>query len=82
VRWGLIDRVVAPEALDKEVDAMRAALLAAGPQAVRLQKRLMQAWERLPPDAAIEAGIDAFVAAYETDEPARMLSGFVKRKRD
>ncbi len=42
----------------------------------------MQAWEKLPPDAAIQAGIDAFVSAYETDEPARLLSAFVKRKRD
>jgi enoyl-CoA hydratase/carnithine racemase len=81
LRWGLVERVVAPEALKTEVDAMLAALLSAGPQAVRLQKRLMQAWEKLPPDAAIEAGIDAFVSAYETDEPTRMLSAFVKRKR-
>lgn len=82
LRWGLVERVVPPEALDTEVDAMLTALLSAGPQAVRLQKTLMQAWERLPPDAAIQAGIDAFVSAYETDEPTRMLSAFVNRKRD
>ncbi len=81
LRWGLVERVVPPEVLDTEVDAMLTALLAAGPQAVRLQKTLMQAWERLPPDAAIQAGIDAFVSAYETDEPARLLSEFVNRKR-
>jgi enoyl-CoA hydratase/carnithine racemase len=80
LRWGLVERVVPPEALDTEVDAMLTALLAAGPHAVRLQKTLMQAWERLPPDAAIQAGIDAFVSAYETDEPARLLSEFVNRK--
>ncbi len=82
VRWGLIERVVTPDALDKEVESMLAALLAAGPQAVRLQKTLMQAWEKLPPDAAVQAGIDAFVSAYETDEPTRLLSAFVKRNRD
>lgn len=81
LRWGLVERVVAPAALDAEVESVLAALLSAGPQAVRLQKTLMQAWERLPPDAAIQAGIDAFVSAYETDEPARMLSAFVNRKR-
>jgi len=59
-----------------------AALLAAGAQAVRAQKALMRAWEKLPIDAAIAAGIDAFVRAFETDEPKRMLSAFVKRKRD
>ena len=46
------------------------------------RKRLMQAWERLPSDEAIAAGIDAFARAFETDEPKRMLSAFAKRKRD
>jgi enoyl-CoA hydratase/carnithine racemase len=82
LRWGLVERVVAPEALNAEIEGMLTALLAAGPRAMRLQKTLMQAWERLPPDAAIQAGIDAFVSAYETDEPVRMLSAFVKRKRE
>jgi enoyl-CoA hydratase/carnithine racemase len=82
LRWGLVERVVAPEALDAEVERVVAALLCAGPQAVRRQKALMREWEKLPADAAIEAGIDAFVRAYETDEPKRMLSAFVKRKRN
>jgi len=82
LRWGLVERVVPPEALDAEVEKIVAALLTAGSQAVRQQKALMQAWESLPVDAAIAAGIDAFVRAYETDEPKRMLSAFVKRERD
>jgi enoyl-CoA hydratase/carnithine racemase len=82
LRWGLVERVVAPGALDPEVESIVASLLAAGAQAVRAQKALMQSWEKLPVDAAIEAGIDAFVRAYETDEPKRMLSAFSKRKRD
>lgn len=81
LRWGLVERVVPPDVLDAEVESMLTALLSAGPQAVRLQKTLMQAWERLPPEAAVQAGIDAFVSAYETDEPKRMLSAFVNRKR-
>jgi len=82
LRWGLIERVVEPEALEREIETMIAALLSAGPQAVRRQKALMQQWEKLPADAAIEAGIDAFVRAFETDEPKRMLSAFSKRKRE
>jgi enoyl-CoA hydratase/carnithine racemase len=81
-RWGLVERVVAPAALDREVESIVAALLSAGPQAVRSQKALMQQWEKLPTDAAIAAGIDAFARAFETDEPKRMLSAFSKRKRD
>jgi enoyl-CoA hydratase/carnithine racemase len=80
--WGLVERVVEPEALAAEVEKIVAALFTAGPQAVRAQKALMQEWETLPVDAAIAAGIDAFVRAYETDEPKHMLSTFMKRKRD
>ncbi len=82
LRWGLVERVVTPEALDAEVEKVVAALLAAGAHAIRRQKALMQRWESLRPDAAIQAGIDAFVRTFETDEPARMLSAFVKRKRE
>lgn len=82
LRWGLIERAVQPEALDCEVEKVVAAILAAGPQAVRRQKALMQQWESLPVDQAIATGIDAFVRAYETDEPAPMLSAFMNRKRD
>jgi enoyl-CoA hydratase/carnithine racemase len=82
LRWGLIERMVAPDALDAEIEKVIAALLSAGAQAVRAQKALMQQWEKLPPEAAIQAGIDAYVRAYDSDEPKRMLSAFLNRKRD
>lgn len=82
LRWGLVERVVAPAALDREVESLVTALLSAGPQAVRSQKALMQQWEKLPADKTIAAGIDTFARAFETDEPTRMLSAFAKRKRD
>jgi len=81
LRWGLVERVVQPDALDAEVEKIVASLLAAGARAVRQQKALMQQWEKLPPAAAIEAGIEAYVRAYDTDEPQRMLSAFMNRKR-
>jgi len=80
-RWGLVERVVTPDALDREVEKIIGALLAAGPLAVRRQKELMRAWESLPAERAIAAGIDAFVKSFETDEPRRMLSAFAARKR-
>jgi enoyl-CoA hydratase len=82
LRWGLVERVVTAEALDAEVDKIIASIFVAGAQAVRAQKALMQQWEKLPADEAIAAGIDVFARAFETDEPARMLSAFAKRKRD
>jgi enoyl-CoA hydratase/carnithine racemase len=82
LRWGLVERVVASDALDREVESMVSALLAAGPQAVRLQKALMRVWEDQTVSRAVSAGIDAYIRAYETDEPARMLSAFINRERD
>lgn len=82
LNWGLVERVVAPDKLDAEVDKALAALFAAGSRAVRLQKALMREWENLPADQAIAAGIDAFARAYETEEPRRMMSAFLNRKRD
>jgi enoyl-CoA hydratase/carnithine racemase len=81
LRWGLIERMVDPAALDREIDKILTALLAAGPRAVRQQKALMREWENLPADRAIAAGIDAFVRAFDSDEPARMLGAFMARKR-
>ena len=81
LRWGLVERVVAPEDLDREVEILLSALLAAGPQAVRQQKALMREWENLPVDRAIAAGIDAFVRSFDTDEPKRLLGAFLDRKR-
>jgi enoyl-CoA hydratase len=82
LRWGLIERAVAPEVLDAEVEKIISALLAGGPRALRQQKALLRAWEKLPVDAAIAAGIEAFVRAFESDEPRRLLSRFAERKRD
>jgi enoyl-CoA hydratase/carnithine racemase len=81
LNWGLVERVVEPAALDTEVEMILTALFAAGAQAVRSQKALMQQWETLPTDKAIQAGIDACARAFETDEPTRMLSAFAQRKR-
>ena len=78
--WGLVEQVVAPEALDAAVEARITALLQCGPQAVRLQKKLIRQWEDLSLSQAVRAGIESFTQAYATDEPARMMSGFGKRR--
>jgi enoyl-CoA hydratase len=79
--WGLVERVVPAAELDAAVEATLAGLLTAAPQAVRLQKRLIRAWEKLPLDEAIAAGVDAFAAAFETDEPRRRMTEFLARRR-
>ena len=58
--WGLVEQVVAPDALDAAVEARLASLLAAGPQAVRLQKKLIRQWEDMTLCQAVSAGIESF----------------------
>ena len=78
---GLVERVVPRAELDQAVERWTLAILEAGPRAIRLQKPLIREWERLPVDQAIERGIDSFVAAYETDEPRRLMERFLTRRR-
>jgi enoyl-CoA hydratase/carnithine racemase len=78
--WGLVEQVVAPAALDAAVEARLTALMGCGPQAVRLQKQLIRQWEDLTLAQAVRAGIESFTQAYETDEPARLMSRFKDRR--
>jgi enoyl-CoA hydratase/carnithine racemase len=85
--WGLVERVVAAADLDAAVERMVGSILAAGPCAVRQQKKLIRAWEDLPLRAAVSAGIDAFAASFATDEPRREMTRFLaaraaRRNRD
>lgn len=79
--WGLVERVVPADGLDAAVDEWLGLLLEAGPQAIRAQKALIRKWEDMALSQAIAAGIDAFAASWRTEEPVRMLGGFVNRKR-
>lgn len=79
--WGLVERVVPVGALDGAVAEWLDGLGAAGPQALRAQKALMRQWENLPADDAVAAGIEAFAASWRSDEPRRMLRGFLDRPR-
>jgi enoyl-CoA hydratase len=80
-QWGFLNRVVPADALDGAVEELLQSLFTAGPDAVKRQKRLIAAWEDLPMNAAIEAGIDAFAASWDSDEPSRMMSEFQAKRR-
>jgi enoyl-CoA hydratase len=80
-RWGLVEEVAAPDALDAAIERRVAAILACGPRAIRGQKALIRDWEGLPPDDAIQHGIDAFAAAWDSSEPRRMMEEFLDAMR-
>jgi enoyl-CoA hydratase len=81
LEWGLVDEVAPSDRLDDAVDRFIRPILVAGPRAVRLQKSLILDWEDLPIGAAIERGIDCFVSAFDSDEPARMAGAALARLR-
>jgi hypothetical protein len=69
--------LIVQRALDRpELDELLEAILACGPEAVRLQKTLIRESEDLPLSHAIERGITRFAEAFDTDKPARMLGAF------
>lgn len=76
-RWGLVERVVPAHALDDAVEEWLEAIFANGRQAVRAQKQLMRAWEDVPLRDAVQAGIEAFVASWQTDEPRLAMAKFL-----
>src|ERR1700719_1648258 len=79
--WGLVD-VVAPEGgLDAAVEKLVDALLKAGPEALRAQKALLRQWEELPLTESVDLSIGVFGRSFLTEEPHRMMQGFIDRKR-
>ena len=79
--WGLVDVVAPEEGLDAAVEKTVAMLLECGPQALRAQKALLRQWEELPLTESVNLSIAAFGKSYLTDEPKRLMQGFVDRKR-
>ncbi len=76
-RWGLVNRAVDEAALDGEVEAWVARLLALPPRALAIQKALLHRWRQLDLDAAMAFSMESFAAAYATDEPRRAMQGFL-----
>jgi len=75
-RIGLVEHAVDAAALETTLRGAVDDILAGAPAALRAQKRLIRRWEDSGVTAAIEAGVDAFVAAYRTSEPADYTARF------
>jgi enoyl-CoA hydratase/carnithine racemase len=78
--WGLVNRVVPDAALDGEVEAWAARLLALPADACRIQKQLLRRWRQVDLDSAITLSMDAFARAYATEEPRRAMQAFLDKK--
>jgi enoyl-CoA hydratase/carnithine racemase len=79
--WGLVDAVALEGGLDAEVEKVVEALLECGPEALRAQKALLKQWEELPLKESVNLSIGVFGQSFLTDEPRRLMQGFLDRKR-
>ena len=77
----LVERIVAPVDLDLAVEQWVAAILSAGPIAIRAQKELMHDWERMSVADAIQQGIRAVAAAHGGEEAKRLMGAVVEQRR-
>jgi enoyl-CoA hydratase len=79
--WGLVDAVAPEGGLDAAVERTVAALLECGPEALRAQKALLKQWEELPLKESVNLSIGVFGQSFLTDEPRKLMQGFLDRKR-
>jgi enoyl-CoA hydratase len=76
----LIERMAPPAGLDAAVEDWVAAILQAGPNAVRAQKELIRDWERMAIDDAVQQGVRAVAAAHGSEEAKALMQAFLQRK--
>lgn len=78
--WGLVNRVVSGDRLRATVDELVAAILASGPEAIRLQKELIVRWRETDLATAVRYGINAFATAYASDEPREGMNAYLEKR--
>lgn len=77
--WNFTEDMVERDALMDTALKSAQGIAAAGPLAVRAQKRLVRLWEDKPISDAVATSIAIFGEAFETDEPATMMASFAAR---
>ena len=80
-RIGYLQQVVPADQLDAQVEKWVESILRGGSRVMRLQKSLIRDWERMSLSDSVWQGIRACVEARSTDEPQRMMTAFLERKR-
>lgn len=82
LRIGFLQKLVPRGDLEPGMAPWIEAILAADPNAIRAQKRLIEGWLDSGVAAGVQAGIDAFGAAFRTDGPRARLGSFLNRARE
>src|SRR5438128_2967888 len=78
--WGLVNRVVPDDRLRATAEEFVTAILASGPEAIRLQKELIVRWRETDLATAVRYGINAFATAYATGEPREGMNAYLGKR--
>jgi enoyl-CoA hydratase/carnithine racemase len=78
--WGLVNRVVAAERLDGEVEGLARRIASASPYVVALGKRAFYAQDQLPEDAAYEIARPAMVGNAQADDAHEGMRAFLEKR--
>ena len=79
--YGYLQKLVPYDQLDQAVEEWIASLLLCGSNAIRVQKALINDWERMSYTDAAKVGIKAIAGCYATDEPNTLMTSFLNRKK-
>jgi crotonobetainyl-CoA hydratase len=79
-RYGLVNEVVAPDALDAAVDRWVAEILACAPLSVRAVKQMTRAGERLTPKQAQRLCLPALVEALRSEDQHEGVRAFREKR--
>ncbi|NMK47911.1 enoyl-CoA hydratase [Achromobacter sp. Bel] len=80
LRWGFLQFLCDAGELDALVERTVGPIAASGPRAVASQKALLRYWETSTVEAGLDRSVDAFGAAFTTDEPRQYMAPFLARK--
>jgi enoyl-CoA hydratase/carnithine racemase len=77
---GLVNRAVAPEALDAEVAALAGKIAGFSPAVMRLGREAFYAMEEMPLDGALEYLCDQLTLATLTEDASEGVMAFVGKR--
>ncbi|MEC3860026.1 crotonase/enoyl-CoA hydratase family protein [Mesobacterium sp. TK19101] len=81
VRLGILNRVVAGDALDAAIEAEVVPYLSCAPGAVRDAKALLRALSGTVTEAQVDSAIDALAARWDSAEAAEGLAAFFEKRQ-
>jgi len=81
LQLGLVNEIVAPEALSQRVQALAETLIANSPQSLAATKRLLAEHNKAWLDAAIEAAVEANAQAREMADFGEGIAAFLEKRK-